>query len=251
MKQILPLFGAFLFMSCAVSVRVPGNRFQTPETLAPKKVSVGVGRAGMAKVELTSDFTRHYVGERDFALTYSSSAHGSFGVGVHDRVEFGAFYNYESSTSLYGKIKISDNEIGQGHRLIFSGVLSLGLSADSKDEVQTGSLKDEIDLSYFTYDAGLLLGYTLNEDFMLYSGIYYLEMSASGKQIINGVQKDVEATIASPSVVYGFSYKISRIIDFIAEGSYSRVGASAQEDDSFPDRFKRNIHSWGVKFNFH
>ncbi len=244
--QRLILFTSIIFLvSCSVSVRVPGNRFHTPETVPEHKGSVGLGRAGMGKVELTQDFESQFIEERDFNLEYSSSLHGSIAYGPVERLEIGAFYNNDSSTSIYGKF----NFLKSGDFLL-SGVLSLGLSGDQKT-ASIGGSNSSVDINFFNYDAGLLAGLSLSERFMIYSGAYYLRMSYEGTHKVRDVSREVAGSIASPTLVYGFQWKLSRSLSLVAEGAYSMLGASVAEDEYNPDQFQRDLHSWGVKLNIY
>lgn len=245
MKSLGLFLSLLIFASCSVSVRVPGNRFHTPETVAEHKGTIGVGRAGMGKVELTDDFESHFIEDRDFNLSYSSSLHGSIAYGIINRVEVGAFYNYDSSTSLYGKVNILRSKMGSSEFLL-SGVMSIGISSDTK-EATVSSTKSSVDVNFTTTDTGLLAGIAFTDRFMIYTGAYYLSMSYDGTHKVRDVSRDVEGSIISPTAVYGFQWKLSPSVALIAEGAYSKLGATTKEDDYSANQFKRDIHSWGVK----
>ncbi len=245
MRHILVVVLLVFCSACSVSVRVPGNRFHTPETVGAKKGSVGIGRAGMGKVELTSDYESYFIEDRDFVLEYSNSLHGSLSYGLIDRVEIGAFYNSDSSTSLFGKIKILDSKVGS-NQFLLSGVLSLGFSSDDKS-VSESSNNSSVEVDFTNHDTGLLAGLAFSDRFMIYTGAYYLSMSYEGTQKVRGNERKVEGSIASPTAVYGFQWRLSPSLALIAEGAYSKLGASTKEDEYSPDQFKRDIHSWGVK----
>lgn len=247
--------GVFLFISliflasCAVSVRVPGNRFHSPETVEQNKGSIGLGRAGMGKVKLTENYESQFIEDRDFKLEYSSSLHGSLAYGIVNRVEIGAFYNNDSSTSLYGKFNFFKSKVGS-NELLLTGVLSLGFSSEEKTAM-LGGTTSSVDISFYNSDVGLLAGLTLSERFLVYSGAYYLSMSYEGTHKVRDVSRDVKGSIVSPTLAYGFHWKMSPRLALIAEGAYSKLGASTKDDDYSANQFERDIHSWGVKFNIY
>lgn len=89
--------------ACSVSVRVPGNRFHTPEVLGKKRLSAGLGKMGMGKVQFTDDYTRRHASAKNSSLLYSNSLHGQLSYGVSSNADLGIFYNSDSSLSAFGK----------------------------------------------------------------------------------------------------------------------------------------------------
>lgn len=236
--------------ACSVSVRVPGNRFHTPEVLGKKKVGASLGKAGMGKVEFTDDYTRRHALAQNASLHYSKSLHGQLSYGVSPNADLGIFYNSDSSLSLFGKANFLTGDFGSSQKYFVSGVLSGGFSSESKTADKT-ALSDnaEIDMSFWNTDAGILIGARASDYFLYYAGLYYLSMNYSSEHRIDLVTKEEKGVITSPTATYGFELRISKHLSLTAEGAYSKLGISSDKSDFIATDKKRDIHSWGVRFN--
>lgn len=251
MKNTIFILTLLTLVSCSVSVRVPGNRFHTPETNGKKKVNASLGRAGMGKVELTEDYTRYYVSTKDAKLSYSQSLHGEFSYGASDNVDVGLFYNSDSSLSLFGKGNLLSGDWGGGQKYYLSGVVSGGISSEEKeaDGNSFNSNDARVSINFFTLDAGLLIGSRVSESFLYYAGLYYLNMSFDSEHKIGSKTKDKKGYITAPTATYGFEWSLGKSLSLTAEGAYSKLGVGDDEKKFISNQQTRGIHSWGVRLN--
>lgn len=129
-------------------------------------------------------------------------------------------------------------------------MLSGGFSSENKTSDDTALSDDsEIDMSFWNTDAGILIGARTNDHFLYYAGLYYLSMNYSSEHRINQIQKNEKGIITSPTATYGFELRLNKHLSLTAEGAYSKLGISSDKSDLIATDKKRDIHSWGFRFN--
>lgn len=165
----------FFISACAQRVKVPVNRFSTPE-------AVGVGLELEARqVGYSSGLFDFSNNQTDNALQMSLASNQEFymGLGVSHNVDFFLKIPEESSSLIGVKIQFvggPKKAISAGHQLSFT--MGMGSERDKFDD------EFEIDLKSDVQDYMLLHGYRFNESFLLYDGIalshYDFEGTISG-----------------------------------------------------------------------
>lgn len=162
MKNLAKLFGLTLVLtaasSCAVSMKMHGNRFESSEVYGKTAFRLKSDYRGQTNVELTPDYTLYAPNTTspDIGPTHNVVLGG--GIGIKDRFELG----FDTTWGLTGKFQL----LGQPKLRADEGNFSLSvlgtIGANSDDQSGTGwfsSNSYKIHMEYTTYSAALLMGY--------------------------------------------------------------------------------------------
>lgn len=161
----------FVFSSCAQRVKVPINRFHTPETIG---MGVEVEHREMAFSHGVFDFTGN---RTDNALVMSKASDQELylGLGVSTNIDFFLRIPEESSSMLGVKVQLMGapkKARSTGHQVAFT--LGMGSERDKFDN------EVEIDLKSDVQDYSLIHGYRFSNSFLFYDGISLSTYSFEG-----------------------------------------------------------------------
>lgn len=235
--------------ACSVSVRVPGNRFQTSETIGEtKRPFLGAGLAGMGRVQFSPNYSRTLIDEKNPDIMYSRSLHLSGITGVTPRFDIGVVYNNDSSFGLMGKWQFLKHSLTDSLKLSSAVVLSIGVSSDKSEE--NSGRPSSLNMEFGLGDMGLLLGLRVSPKHLFYSGAYLCNMDYEGKHTLHGQTYPLDGSISCDTVTYGWEFATSEKHRWILEGASTQIRTS---DSTGVDRVyqkKRTINVVGFKHNW-
>jgi hypothetical protein len=187
-KTLVLIFLFSIFSSCAQRIKVPINRFISPE---------GIGSG----FQMAYQDTGHSSGVLDFAnnntnnsLKMSSANEEALylGVGIAPTVDLFVKVHKESSSLIGLKVQVFGTplkEIAVGHKLAFT--MATGSERDEFDDTFTIELKSDVT------DYSLIYGYRSSESMMMYLGVstsnYSFEGTIKGNHGLSNGDIDYQA----------------------------------------------------------
>lgn len=238
-----------LFAACSVSVRVPGNRFQTSETVGEiQRLWMGAGLAGMGKVQFTPDYSQRFVDEKNPDITYSSSLHLNAAAALTSRFDVGVIYNTDSSLGVMGKWQFLEHGLTDSLKLSSALVLSIGVSSDNKKE--NHGRPSVVDIDFGLGELGLVVGLRISPHHLFYSGAYLCDMNYTGKQTVHGQTRDLDGSISCDTITYGWEFATIEKNSWILEGATTRIKTSDSTGTNPVYQKKRTINVFGIKHNW-
>lgn len=174
MRILLLLIFTNLLFSCAQRIKVPINRFHSPEVIGGgaeieyREVTFSSGVLDFTNSSTTNPLTMGTSKDQEFYL----------GMGISPSVDLFVRVPEESSSLLGLKIQLlgsSIKEASEGHKLAFT--LGMGSERDTFDQTFKIELKSDVT------DYSLVHGYRFHPKFMIYEGISISNYSFEGRVI--------------------------------------------------------------------
>jgi len=176
------------FSGCALGVRVPTNRFDSPETEGPGRGHMdALGIVGASSLAVTPDETASPPDLGSAVTGPSSSAHWGLDLGIVNRLDLGLRANTDAAWMAQFKYQLAGPNHAQALELIddqdevFSAALTLGFNFYSaKGSVDSNQVHTEHDLSVSGIDLSGIIGYRLSRTFLPYAGLFTSANTYSG-----------------------------------------------------------------------
>jgi hypothetical protein len=191
MKNKIKLLGlavllAAMASSCAVSMKMHGNRFESSEVYGKTAFRLKSAYEGQANVELTDDYTLTppNTGTPNIGPTHNVVIGG--GLGVKDRLEFSfdSTWGATAKFQILGAPKLTADE--GNFSLSVLGTLGTN-STDQSGNNLFSAQNYKVHLEYTTYSAALLAGYRLDRIVNFYFGPFVEEGTYKGNYETVGV----------------------------------------------------------------
>lgn len=173
-----------LLQACAISMKVPISRFETPETTGQiGRFRFGMGYGTAARTTFTSDYGYASPTTID-PFVDSVQAIGFFnaqaGVLRWLDLEYKAYNYFQAKVQFLG---LPEPEATEG---MWSGAVTAAFGYEDEDESSRefgGSQTANYQLSQHKTDAALIVGYRIDEIFLVYGGPYmkWIEFDGSSK----------------------------------------------------------------------
>ncbi|HAZ11242.1 MAG: hypothetical protein A2X86_08280 [Bdellovibrionales bacterium GWA2_49_15] len=250
-KILALLLLIFFISSCALGVKVPGNRFQTSETSGKKgHFRVGAGEAGMSKVTLTPASDSVYINEKNPEISNAESSlivDGRYA--ATRRLDLGILYYHDSTLSYLLKWQFLEGRFLQDKKYSMALSVSSGYSSDYANGVNS-LRRTKSKIEYINSDLGLIAGIRPYSNFLIYGGIFDMFMTYEGQQTIDGDRRLYDGSIDSETITLGLEIAAEERWKIQIEGARSliRTSASKKIQDSY-DKAKI-VHNIGAKLNF-
>lgn len=187
--RLLGFIGCILCSACALVVKVPTARLESPEAIGKTfGTRVGIGLAGTSNVNLANDPSARPPNLSEPKMETGYDGPARVGLGLGQRFEVGVRYGALSNAYLLtGKAQL----LGPSRIESKPGDVSLAATygfGRQKSEVggnQNGRLGAagynwSSEVTTTIYDYALIAGYRLNETGLFYGGPYFMRMNMSG-----------------------------------------------------------------------
>lgn len=232
-----------------MSVRVPGNRFQTSEAIGEiQRPWIGLGLAGMGKVLFTPNYSKTFFDEQNPDITYNSSLHVTGSAALTHRFDVGVLYNSDSSVGVVGKWQFLSHRFTDSLKLSSALALSVGVSGDDKNE-ESGR-PSSVDMGLGLGDLGLLVGMRVSPAHLFYSGAFLCNMDYEGKQTLHSQTRDLDGSISCNTITYGWEFSTGENYRWILEGAATEIKTSDSTGTDPIYQKKRAIHTFGLKHSW-
>ncbi len=171
--------------SCAVSMKMQGNRFESSEVYGKTAGRIDTAYDGQANIELTPDytFTAPSTTNPNLGAIHDLAVGG--GMGIKDRFEIGINTNWvaHAKYQIFGAPKIRAEE----GNVSLSAVASLGYDSDTRSDSGLSSNYYNSHIEYTTVGAQLVAGYRLDPLVNFYFGPFAERGNYTGTYAIQGV----------------------------------------------------------------
>lgn len=211
MKKVLFCLAAFSLSSCAVMIKVPLNRLDSPETTGKYgKAHMMAGYQGRNELELTpaAGFTSPSLSRPDAQPPgHRLIGNGQLGVGEKLDVSF---------TLPQSRLGVKYQILGQNQMEAEAGNIPLAATtsisyASEKEDTYYG--KSSLNLREIIYDVALISGYRVNKDWLIYGGPFVLwnriRSSYRGNSLSASI--DEKGTLRSVGANLGAEYTSNQI----------------------------------------
>ena len=181
MRFIATALLVFLSSGCAVTIKMPANRYDSPETMGKQwRAKVATGLGGANNVILTPDFTT--MAPNPQSPTFDTATEFQLRAGV------AALENLDIEIKTLTALQIKYQFLGDGRLYAQPGNFSMAatLAGGWNESQQNGtqlfgsSQRYEVKLKEGTFDGALIFGYRVNELFLMYGGPFFTLDSYTG-----------------------------------------------------------------------
>ncbi len=155
---------AILFGGCATQMRVPGNRFILPETLAPEsagELELGMGNAIDSKINTDGDKTTN-----PLDISTMNALHYNMAFAIMPNVDFLWRHLAKSNSMIGGKVQFLGASRGKGTGQNLSAAFLMGSNQHELD----GSPKISFEMA--GKDLSIIHGWKMLEWFELYDSLF-------------------------------------------------------------------------------
>lgn len=170
---------------CAITVNLPVNRFETPESQGERTIDLEAGVQGAHKLVLVPNSTATGVPQLDapFFQHVGSTAMGGVGIGLVNGVDISVRGQVNTPSLLKVKVQLLGPPAAEPRPGAFSLAVSGGFGFGRKTEVDEdpfSSITAESQTTFNTYDASLIAGVRLSRSTLLYSSVYRTLITVDG-----------------------------------------------------------------------
>ncbi|GEM_PF-2532609 len=228
-------FGLVILMtsasSCAVNMKMQGNRFESSEVYGKTAFRLKTAYTGQSNTLLTNDYTLFAPSVQNPDVGPSHTVIVGGGMGIKDRFEVGV------DTNSVGKAKfqlLGDPKIRAGEgNFSLSIVGSLGYTSEDDSENAFFSNQGyKVHLESTTYGGQLVAGYRLDKLVNLYAGPFIERGDYTGSYEITGVSRnDLNGHSLNKGAVIGVEFGSPRVTGMI-EGAWNQT-VSGSSKNSF------------------
>lgn len=181
MKSYVFILSLVLILSgCAITVNIPVNRFDSPETTGKLgRVKVAASGGGTDEVTLTPDYTATPPNTTSPYLDTGVFARVTGGVGLLDNldVELRNFSEFWAKYEIFGDSRLN----AQAGNFALAVTVGAGYGQNSSTNSNTiRNLQGNVSQSEYWGDAALVLGYRLSPMFLFYGGPFARSTRYSG-----------------------------------------------------------------------
>jgi hypothetical protein len=170
--------------SCAVSMKMQGNRFESSEVYGKTVGRIDGAIPGQANVELTPDYTFIAPSTTNPAIGATHDVYIGGALGVKDRIELSLNSNLvaHAKFQLLGapKIRADDGNVS------LSVIGSLGYNSDDRSDYGLSNNYYKSHIEYTTYGAQLVAGYRVDRLLNFYAGPFIERGDYKGSYTISG-----------------------------------------------------------------
>lgn len=207
-KLVLVALCAYAFSACAISVKVPINRLESPEAIGRP---MGVKLEGIAKenadVVLTDDYTYRGPDTRNPDITHTRDVAIGAGIGITDRFELA----FRSGSHAYAKYQIFGDSVAKAKAGNFSltalGGVGFDADAGSSDSSILSSAA-KYTLTSVSYDLALILGIRAADMLLFYGGPSFTRYIYEGERgVSNGSMNGFSGSIEQRGAHFGIEVR--------------------------------------------
>lgn len=235
--RFLPLVTPLpLLCSCAIAIRVPSTRFETPEaTGGSGGVLWDLSVANKAEIVLTDDYSATAPNTTHPALRSSNLASFNLGLSVVERLEL----KLKDFNTVSAKFQL----LGPSKSKAKTGDLSAAFYASGKINNSEGSGGGySYDLSDHQYDGMAILGLRLSDQLLAYGGVFRTLSSFDGSRTpTGGSAVAYSGTGTNNGASIGFELGTGRI-RLVGEGSLNLLESGSSS---------RRIYNGGFAMEYH
>ncbi len=219
-----------LVSSCALSYKMPDNRFETSETtgkLWGTRLYTGVGNG--KDVTVTPDFSQVWADPNDPGFARAGFFLLGGELGMHERIDVGLQHVSDLGTMLKAKYQF----IGQSGVEGFQASVAAHAGGGSEEKSETSQTPTRAELDTSVIGADLIVGYRFNPIVLVYASFFHDSFSYKVNQTMGANQKNIEGKSKNTGGTFGASFLINKTLEITAEYS----GATGR---SAGDRFWTN-----------
>lgn len=230
MKNLVKILGLSALMigasSCAVSMKMQGNRFESSEVYGKTGVRFKAENRGQAEVELTPDYTVTPPNSQNPTAGPAHTLTVGVGMGIQERFELGL----TSNLNFTGKFQI----LGEPKLTATNGNISLAVigSAGFPQESDEGqdiftTQRKKINLDSQLFGGGLIAGYRVDPMVNFYAGPFAEFGTYNGTYETVGVSTTrFEGTAQNRGAVIGIEVGSPRLTGMI-EGAWNQINSGS------------------------
>ncbi|MEO8199145.1 MAG: hypothetical protein ABI679_01365 [Gemmatimonadota bacterium] len=173
-----------LLSGCAITLNLPANRFESPETQGSQGLYLEAGVSGANKVVLVPSISASPPDVNSPAIVHENSgaAFGG-GVGIVPRLDLGVHFNGNAPTVFRAKYQFIGSGRSTTHAGIFSLAVSAGIGASKRDDSYRDTFSSTQGASttkFITYDGSIIAGYRFSSSMLLYGSVFYTTTDVDG-----------------------------------------------------------------------
>ena len=168
-----------ILFSCATTIDVPLNRFESPEAQKHMKVKFDGGYQKQASAVLTEDYTYNAPNTTNPRLTTDDEITASASLGIYDTFEV----SIRVPAEILLKYQILGLKRGEAKKGNFSLAATISSAATGQNKTGTqwfSSTPYKIDLTQRYTNLGIILGYRAADEFLIYGGYNHLTCNFDG-----------------------------------------------------------------------
>jgi|GEM_PF-4938765 len=245
MRKLPLLMAVVLLSGCAITVNMPVNRFETPETQGDQKFFVEGGTQGSNKVIIVNDITLAAldVESPSFERSNVGAIFGG-GFGILPRLDLGIRLLGNAPAQFKAKYQIMGNGRASAAPEQFSLAVSAAVGSSSSSQSRSAtSISARSSTDFFTLDGSLIGGYRFNESTLVYSSVFYTNTSVDGS--ITQTPSNNITTFQGAAIQRGANLGV--------ELSAKKVGLMAELGFGFARYKSATAQQWfgGVVFKIH
>ncbi len=259
MRKLIYLGFFCLNFSCAVKVKMPAQRFITPETNGHfMKGGIGIGGGGAASVQVVDDRFSSTPSTVP-SITKDSETSANVHLGLASFMDL--YYHAGSESPVYVGAKIqllgdpSETSKQGNFSLAIAGAAAFG-SDDDSSTIEAGTSSEvisNVDVKYGGWEAMVLLGYRPSDKVIVYTGPFQTETTA--EVTVTRSTAGTTTTTASPKgkgthngIVAGVRF--GKNFYFGIEGSKSEATWTRTEPLPESEAAPKDIWHWGLSTGF-
>lgn len=169
---------------CAITLNVPVNRFESPESSGSGQIFLEGGIQGASKAIIVSNTTASPPDVNSPAFERTSAGTVGVGVGILERVDLSVRGQVNTPSLLKAKLQLLGSSSSRAARGTFSLAVSAGIGMGNKSQQDADVFTPVTavsDVDFITYDAAVIAGYRLSPSVLLYGSGYRTRISVDGK----------------------------------------------------------------------
>lgn len=243
-RTVASLVSALPFLAgCAITVNLPVNRFETPESQGSHTINLEAGIQGANKLVVIPNTTAPGIPAVDspFFQRVGSAAVAGIGIGLVNRLDLSVRAQVNTPSLLKLKFQLLGPPAADPRAGTFSLALSGGIGFGRKTEMDDdpfSSVTAESRADFNTYDASVIAGYRLSRSTLLYGSVYRTSVTVDGnvRQTDNGNQVaefDFGKTATQQGGTLGIEVRSHHVGGMIEIGYGSARYQSAEENNLF------------------
>ncbi len=228
---------AMLSSSCAISYKMPDNRFETPEVNSGfGKVTIKAAYGQAKEIELTPDYSTTYIDTSIPAITSKDQIHSGLSLGLIDNLEAGLRYLSDVGVALNFKYQFVGKKSEKGMHMAAN--ISGGGGSESKSEGYSTPSSAKLSNSFIGGD--LIFGWRTGRDFMFYTSVFRDEASYKVDQTRAGVNQYFEGESVNTGGTFGIVVNFSNSANIMLE--FARAKATSGKSKLTSSAFGAGIN---------